>query len=93
MKIENKLDLLRQIKEVDAPPFLFTRIRQQVQNMQNIEAPLKWKWTFVLTSVLILILNVSAFLKQFATTQQNNSAIETVVNSINLATSNNIYHE
>lgn len=93
MNIDNKLDLLKQIKEVDAPPFLLTRIRQQLQNLDNAEAPVKWKWAFALTSVAILVLNISIFFKTADTTYKNTTGIETVINSMNLATTNNIYNE
>lgn len=93
MNIDNKLDLLKQIQEVDAPPYLLTRIRQQLQNLDNIEAPVKWKWTFAFSSVVILALNLSVFFKQVDVSREDNTGIETVVNSMNLVTTNNIYNE
>lgn len=93
MNIDNKLDLLKQIKEVDAPPFLLTRIRQQIQNLDNAAAPVKWKGAFAITSVAILLLNISIFFKPANTTESKTTGIETVINSMNLASNNNIYHE
>ena len=93
MDVDNKLNLLKQVKVVEAPPFLLTRIRQQIQNLNDIEAPVKWKWTFAITSVVILVLNVSVFFKQADSKTENTTAIETVVSSMNLSTKNNIYNE
>ncbi len=93
MNIDNKLDLLKQIREVDAPPFLLTRIRQQIQNLDNEAAPVKWKWAFAFTSVAILVLNISIFFKTANTIETKTTGIKTVINSMNLASSNNIYHE
>jgi len=95
MNIDNKLDLLKQIKEVDAPPFLLTRIRQQIANLNNVEAPVKWKWAFAASAILILALNVSIFFKSDETTASTgkNTEIENVVKSMNLTNSNNLYNE
>ncbi len=98
MNIDNKLDALKQIKAVDAPPFLLTRIKQQIQNLGEIEAPIKWKWAFALTAVFILALNISIF---FTSTDNNiqtaldekPSGIENIVSSLNLSTTNDFYHE
>ncbi len=95
MNINTKLDLLKQIKQVDAPPFLLTRIRQQIDNLSNVEAPVKWKWAFAASAILILALNVSIFFKYDDTTASagKNTGIENVVNSMNLTTSNQLYNE
>lgn len=92
MNIDNKLDLLKKIKEVDAPPFLLTRIRQQIQNLGEVEAPVKWKWAFALTALVILALNVSVFFKSTGT-ETKKDGIENVISSMNLSTVNDLYHE
>ncbi len=98
MNMDNKLNLLKQIKAVDAPPFLLTRIRQQIQNQEVEEAPVKWKWAFALTSVLILVLNISILIRSTNNTSnttkvEQKAGIENVVNSMNLSTTNDVYHE
>lgn len=92
MNIDNKLDLLKKIKVVDAPPFLLTRIRQQIQNLGEVEAPVKWKWAFALTALVILVLNVSVFFKS-TQTETKKDGIENVISSMNLSTVNDLYHE
>lgn len=95
MNIDKKLDLLKQIKQVDAPPFLLTPIRQQIDNLSNFKAPVKWKWAFAASAILILALNVSIFFKSADTTASagRNTAIENVVQSMNLTNTINLYNE
>jgi hypothetical protein len=93
MNIDSKLDLLRQMKEVDAPHFLLTRIRQQINNLQYAEAPVKWKWGFAVTSVVILSLNISIFFASSSSATKKNNGIENIVSSMNLSTTNDLYNE
>ena len=91
MNIDNKLDALKRIKQVDAPPFLLTRIKQQIQNLGNVPAPVKWKWAFAGSAIIILVLNVSILLKEDSS--QESSGIETVASSMNLTNTNALYNE
>ncbi len=93
MNIDNKLDLLKNIKKVDAPPFLLTRVKQQVHNLSNVEAPVKWKWAFALTSVIIMMLNVTIFLKSNESSEKKTTGVENVINGLNLSTKNDLYNE
>lgn len=98
MNIDNKLNDLKKIKQVDTPPFLFTRIKQQIQNLDNVKAPVKWKWAFALSTLIILALNISILFKtddskSQTTTFENKSSVENVVSSMNLFTTNNLYNE
>ena len=99
MNIDKKLELLKQIKAVDEPPFLLTRIRQQIQNAGTVAAPVKWKWAFGTVAVIVLLLNVSILFSVTSVKQINegvineNTGIEKVVSSMNLNSSNALYHE
>jgi hypothetical protein len=93
MSIDKKLDLLKQIKEVEAPPFLLTRIRHRINHPGNAEAPVKWKWAFALTSVVILALNISILLISSDSAKKNNSGVENIVKIMNLSTKNDLYNE
>ena len=88
MNIEQKIELLQKIKRVDAPPFLFTRIEAKLSNNNN-EIPFIPKWAFVLSSSLILSLNVFVFT---ANKSESNSIVQ-VGNSMKLTVSNNLYNE
>lgn len=91
MNIDNKLDALKRIKQVEAPPFLLTRIKQQIQNLGNVPAPVKWKWAFAGSAIIILVLNVSILIKEDSS--QESSGIETVASSMNLTNTNALYNE
>lgn len=91
MNIENKLDALKKVKQVEAPPFLLTRIKQQIQNLHNTPAPLKWRWAFAISAIIILGLNLSVLFNQKSS--DNDSGIETVVNSMHLSNTNALYNE
>ncbi|MBK8610978.1 MAG: hypothetical protein IPL84_13805 [Chitinophagaceae bacterium] len=96
--IDNKLDALKLIEAVDAPPFLLTRIRQRIQNQELVKAPVKWKLAFAFTSVVLLALNIAILFKSAGNNDEKpatdgKTSIETVVSSMNLSTSSNFYYE
>ena len=91
MNIDNKLDALKKIKQVEAPPFLLTRIKQQIQNRGNAPAPVKWKWAFAATAFIILALNMSILFRTGSA--ENKTGIEAVVKSMNISDSNDLYNE
>ncbi len=93
MELNKKLDVLQQIKEVDAPPFLYTRIQQQIQNLQQLEAPAKWKWAFACSTLLILLINISILVRSSAPVVKQNTGVENIVNSLGLSNTNDLYHE
>ena len=92
MNIDQKLEQLKQVQQVEAPPFLLTRIRQRIDNMHNAEAPVKWRWAFVAVGMLLLVLNLSMFLKVNNDRKQK-PGIENYINAMHLSTSNDIYNE
>jgi hypothetical protein len=93
MNVDTKLDLLKQIKKVDAPPFLLTRISQHIHNFNNTRVPLKWKWTFTLTSIVVIALNLSIYFKFSAATEKRTVGIESIVSSMSLSTPTDLYNE
>lgn len=92
MDIDNKLNMLGQIKKVDAPPFLITRINEQINSNSKIIAPVKWNLVFAITTIFILTLNVSILFKS-TTNEIKNTEIEEVFTTLNLSTTNELYHE
>lgn len=93
MDFNKKLDILKQMKEVDAPPFLLTRIMQQIQNLQHTKAPAKWKWAFAFTSILLLVFNISILIKSSASANKKITSVQNIVNSLGLAATNDLYNE
>ena len=91
MTIDNQLNKLREIQQVEAPTFLLTRINQQIANTQNQSASIKWQLAFVLGAFILLTVNVWVFTRSNKT--QSSSSIETVVSSMSLNNSNQLYNE
>ena len=91
MNINNQLNKLKEIQQVEAPTFLLTRINQQIANTQNQSASIKWQLAFVLGAFILLTVNVWVFIRSNKT--QSSSSIETVVSSMSLNNSNQLYNE
>jgi hypothetical protein len=93
MTYENKLDLLKQIKKVDAPHFLLISIKQQIQHLGNAEAPVKWKWAFALTSVIVVAINVFILFESSSADAKRAAGIQSVVNGMGLSSKTDLYNE
>ncbi|MEY4905070.1 MAG: hypothetical protein RLZZ292_2885 [Bacteroidota bacterium] len=60
--MDKKLELLSQIETVEAPPFLFTRITQQIENERIHQFSPHVSWALGFSMVLILSLNIAVLL-------------------------------
>ena len=91
MNIDNRLDKLKNIRRVDAPTFLFTRIKQQIENLAQPPAPARWRFAFVSVAIILLILNMAVLIR--SSRIEKRSGVEQVVKSMHLSSSNDLYHE
>jgi hypothetical protein len=91
MDIEKKLELLKKIQKVDVPPFLLTRIMERIDSATIEKAPTFWRLAFIALSMVVLALNVSILFKP--SDKQNKQGIEEVISSMELSTSNELYHD
>lgn len=91
MDIDKKLELLKKIQKVDAPPFLLTRILARIESPGSMPAPASWRLAFIAVLITVLSLNVSLFLK--SSDSADSRGIEEVVYSMELSNSNDLYHE
>lgn len=87
MENEHFSHMLSQIKKVDPPPFLLTRIRAQIQNNAGLYAPPSWKWAGGFAFALLLGLNLWAFQKRETPT------VKTIAAGMHLLSQNQIYNE
>lgn len=92
MNIDQKLDTLKNIKKVDAPHFLYTRVQQQIHSLEPGTTTARWKWAFVTSLIIILILNIAVVFKSIIT-QKKQDNIDVVLTSLHLSNSNQLYHE
>ncbi|MFM8744943.1 MAG: hypothetical protein ACKODM_16655 [Cytophagales bacterium] len=91
MDIDKNLELLRKIHPVDAPPFLFTRIKASIDSATEEKVSVKWNLSFAIVALIVLTLNVSAFFVLLG--KQRSEDIEDVINLLELSNSNALYHE
>ncbi len=90
MNINEKLDLLKKIDRVEAPPFMLTRVMQRVKS-PSAPAPSTWRVVFFAIAIIILSLNVSIFFISSST--ENNDGIGEVISSMEMSTTNELYHD
>jgi hypothetical protein len=90
MDVEKHLEKLRKIERVDAPPFLFTRIKVRIDAANN-GVPVAWKWALSCTFVLILWLNASVVLRYLDHSRENNVA--ELITAMHLSKPNSLYYE
>lgn len=83
------LDYLDKIKNVEAPPFLFTRIQAKIENLKNNRLGKKTAWALGLSFLILICLNIGLIIK----TQENAKDSSQYALSINLKTNNNLYNE
>lgn len=89
MNIDQQLDKLKQIRKVDSPPFLFTRIRAGIEAAAAVSAPMKWKLAFAGTAILLMALNAGMLFRS----GEPESKIEQLANAMQLSGSNELYHD
>lgn len=90
--IDKELDKLKLIKTVETPPYLFTRIKQQIDSFGLEKAPVEWKWGFALTMIIVLVLNISTlFDTNTSGSVDQTSGISEVVSSLNMSSNNELY--
>lgn len=84
--MENRLDILEKIKQVDTPPFLFTRIQNKIQQHIADKISKKQAIAYACGIVIIIVLNVLAF-----EAKKNSENDNDLVNKMDLSPSNQLY--
>ncbi|MCC6461983.1 MAG: hypothetical protein IT260_16030 [Saprospiraceae bacterium] len=88
MKNESNIDLLKKVGKTEAPPWLFTRIQAKLRQGEAEQAPGWWPWATGLALAALLVLNLAVW--QGAGSP---SAAESLVSSLQLHASNQLYDE
>jgi len=91
MNLENRLNKLSEINQVDAPPFLYTKIEQRIRNLQEKKINPVFKFAFTGLIAFILITNVLVLNNYYASKKSNN--LEVVVQNMQLRNNNTFYNE
>lgn len=90
MNIEEKLNRLSNINQVDAPPFMFTRIQQKINELIPQEAPSYFKWIYAFSAMIIIVLNIATFNLNKTNSESN---LESIATEMQLKNNNNFYNE
>jgi len=91
MNIDDRLDKLKKITPVEAPPFLYTRVQQAINSLNSTAAPLRWRWAFAMSAIIVVVINLAVITRSGHTVKSND--MEQVVNAMQLSSSNELYHE
>lgn len=91
MNIEKELDLLKDIRKVDAPPFLYTRIEQKIKNYKENYIGKKALAVSFAVLAIICIINISVVFNFI--TANSKSKPELIIETLNLVNLYTIYHE
>jgi hypothetical protein len=81
------MDYFNKIQKVEPPLFLFTRIQQQIKNLDNVSVSKKYVWATALSLIVIVIVNIFVLTKSITTKNKTPNLAE----SMNMMPSNNLY--
>jgi hypothetical protein len=85
--MENQLDILNKIQKVDAPPFLYTRILNRIQNKVKETVPVKWAVATAAGLIVLITININVI----KSGEESNTTDLSEV--FNLKTNNSLYNE
>ncbi|MBU0696884.1 MAG: hypothetical protein KKE39_10240 [Bacteroidetes bacterium] len=91
MELEKNLELFKKIEKLEVPPFLFAKVMHEFEQRKTPKLVKSLSWTLALAASLLLILNVSVWIKM--NNQKTSSDIKTLANSLELGNNNNFYHD
>jgi hypothetical protein len=72
------LDVLNQIKKVDAPPFLLTRIKQKIEASRPEKFSKSLSWSLSVSLAFVLGLNIMTIIHNRTSIKQENSIVQTM---------------
>ena len=90
MNKDPNLDLLNNVKRMEAPPFLLTRVMAKIHSEVQRPVPASWKWAGGLAFVVLLALNTGVAQWQSQTVV---TPVQSLVDNMALQPSNQLYDE
>lgn len=90
MKPEEAFELLKEIKKVDAPPFMLTRIRHAIANEQLVTVSDGWLVKMAMGMLIIVAINVGLIMSQSTNSSVQNQS-EVIMEQMKMKTSNELY--
>ncbi len=87
-EMEQTLDILNNIKEVDASPFLIIRIQQKIEIDKKNSISTPWVFSIAATIFILLCLNVFTIAKK-----PKINEVSSLAKNMNLINNDNFYNE
>jgi hypothetical protein len=88
---EEPLNMLKNVRKVETPTFLLTRIEGRIESREKEFISKKWVMAAFASMLLLMLLNVSVITHYWSSHHKTGAAA--VLESMNLSTSNDLYHE
>ena len=92
MRSRYKLEELKKVRKVEAPPFVFTRIEAQIEKEESIQMPRQWAWGLSLACSILLVVNISFFVNSNGNTVAQTEDTN-LLEAVGLEQSNQLYYE
>ncbi len=93
MEKNNPIQRLSKIRKVEAPPFLFTRIEQKINDLKVEKAPFRLVFALVTSFCVLLFLNIYLLNNSYHSNNQGDQAMQTFMEDMNMDYSNQLYYE
>ena len=90
MNLDTELVKLRNVKKVDAPPFLLTRIEQRIDSLSSRSVNPRLRFIVLSSLVVLAIVNLLA-LSSFTAHNSRENSVRTFAIQMNLSSSNDLY--
>jgi hypothetical protein len=92
MRRKYNLEELKKVRQVEVPPFVFTRIEAEIEKQEYVEMPRQWAWGLSLACSILLVINIS-----FLMNSNENTVAQTedtnLLEAVGLESSNQLYYE
>lgn len=87
--MNHPVDILTKIQKVDAPPFLYTRVLNRIQNKVTETIPVKWAVTLAVSLIVLISINIGVMIMDNESTASATNLSEV----FSLQTTNSLYNE
>ncbi len=69
--MQHPLDILEEIQQTEAPPFLLTRIRQKINGLHTSGFSPRLTWSLGISLLTVLLINAAVLMKQSGHSHEN----------------------
>jgi hypothetical protein len=92
MRRNYNLEQLKKVRQVEVPPFVFTRIEAEIDKQEQVEMPRQWAFGLSLACSILLVINISFFMSSNGSTVAQTEGMN-LLEAAGLESSNQLYYE